>query len=123
MQPVGQQTIVEESPSSAFFEGLREHAHQPALTSLSGTLRFELTDASGASMRWLVSIRNGDVAVSRRNAKADCVLRAERALFDEVATGRVNLFAALLRGAVDVEGEVGLLVRFQRLFPGPQGAQ
>jgi hypothetical protein len=40
-----------------------------------------------ARTRWLLTIRKGDVAVSRRNAKADCVVRRDRTLFDGIASG------------------------------------
>jgi putative sterol carrier protein len=63
------------------------------------------------------------VKVSRRKAKADCVASSERALFDAVASGQANAFAAALRGEIDLEGEVALLLEFQRLFPGPPGGR
>jgi putative sterol carrier protein len=66
-----------------------------------------------------VAVDKGHLAVSRRNARADCVVRAAKDLFDEVAEGRANAMAALLRGRMGVEGDLELLVRFQRLFPGP----
>ena len=62
---------------------------------------------------------NGDVAVSRKNAKADCTVRAKKELFDRIAEGEVNAAAAVLRGALTIDGNVELLVRLQRLFPGP----
>jgi hypothetical protein len=34
-------------------------------------------------------------------------------------TGETNALAAYLRGAVEVEGDPELLLRFQRIFPGP----
>jgi hypothetical protein len=37
-----------------------------------------------------------------------------------MAAGKVNAFAAALRGAIAVEGDPRLLVLFQRLLPGPQ---
>jgi putative sterol carrier protein len=70
-------------------------------------------------VRWLITITKGDVALSHRNAKADCVVRADRALFDGIANGEANAMAAFLRGAIDVEGDRGLLLAFQRVFPGP----
>ena len=70
-----------------------------------------------------MEIDRGDLAVSHRNAKADCVIRAEKALFDRIATGEENAVAAVLRGAIDIEGNRQLLVIFQRVFPaGPESA-
>ena len=57
--------------------------------------------------------------LSHKNAKADCVVRADRALFDGIASGEANAMAAFLRGAVEIDGDRGLLLAFQRAFPGP----
>jgi putative sterol carrier protein len=101
-----------------FFEQLEGRGHEPMLEKSTGTLRFDIKDGKRTA-RWLVTIKKGDIAVSRRNAKADCVVRMDKALFDGIATGRANPMAALLRGEVNAEGDVGLLASFQRLFPGP----
>ena len=57
--------------------------------------------------------------MSHKNVKADCVVRVDKKLFDGIAAGEVNAFAALLRGTVDIEGNPELIVLFQRLFPSP----
>jgi hypothetical protein len=69
--------------------------------------------------RWSVSVDKGDVAVSQRRIKSDCTVRGRKSLFDDIAGGRENALAALLRGAIEIDGEPSLLARFQRLFPGP----
>jgi putative sterol carrier protein len=97
-----------------FFEGLGARGHEPLLERASGTIRIELTNAKRAV--WLVTIEKGDVTVARRNARADCVVRAPEKLFDGVVKGRENAMAAVLRGEVAVEGDPELLVLFQRLF-------
>jgi putative sterol carrier protein len=51
------------------------------------------------------------------------VLRADKASFDRVIAGELNLMAAVLRGEVTVEGDPRLVVRLQRLFPRPQGGR
>jgi putative sterol carrier protein len=105
-------------PTTSFFEELGKRGHEPLLAKATGTVRLELVD--GKQMhRWLVSLGKGDVTVSHKNTAADCVIRMDKALFDKVVTGRVNTLAALLRGVVTVDGDIGLLVLFQRLFPGP----
>ena len=45
-------------------------------------------------------------------------MRADRKVFDAIVSGEMNALAATLRGAVVIEGDLGLLARFQRLFPG-----
>ena len=67
-------------------------------------MRFDLEDGKETE-RWLVAVVKGDVAVSRKNAAADCVVRADKALFDGIASGEANAMAALLRGAMSVEGD------------------
>ena len=57
--------------------------------------------------------------MARGGGAADCVLRTDRKLFARMAAGKVNAFAAVLRGAVTIEGDPRLLVLFQRLLPGP----
>ena len=104
--------------TTEFFESLSGRGHEPLLGNARGTLRIELADGKKAE-RWLVSVDRGDVAVSHRNGKADCIVRADRAVFDGLARGEVNAVAAFLRGAIAVEGDSQLLVLFQRLFPSP----
>ena len=104
--------------TTLFFDELDRLGHLPALGKLEATMRFDLAH-EGKTDRWLVAIDKGDVAVSRRNARADCVLRADRSLFERLAGGQANAMAALLRGDIRVEGDPQLLVLFQRLLPGP----
>jgi putative sterol carrier protein len=104
----------------AFFE-VRRLGHNPMLVNVTATVRFDL-EREGKTDRWFVVIEKGDVSVSRRNTRADCVLRAERSLVEGLVTGRVNAMAALLRGDLVAEGDPQLLVLLQRLFPGaPRG--
>ena len=106
-------------PTAEFFERLAARGHEPLLSRANGTLRFELKDGNRAQ-RWLVAIRRGDVTVSRAGGDADMVVRADKALFDRLASGAVNPVAATLRGELGAEGDWKLLVLFQRLFPGPR---
>jgi putative sterol carrier protein len=105
--------------TTEFFQELAARGHEPALAKVTGTLRFDLRDGGERPVRWLITIRKGDVALSHRNAKADCVARLDRSLFDGIARGEANAMAAVLRGAIDVEGDRALLLAFQGLFPGP----
>lgn len=108
--------------TAEFFGELGGRGREPLLNKASGTLRFDLRDGKRVD-RWLVAVKKGDVTVSRRNVGADCVVSTDRALFDGVASGKTNAMAALLRGAMGVEGDVQLLVLFQRLFPAPPRAR
>jgi putative sterol carrier protein len=85
-------------------------------------VRFDLVDG-GSVRRWYVAVDRGAVSVSHRSAKADAIVRLDRTLFDRVVTGRSNAIAALLRGSIVAEGDLGLVLSFQRLFPGPPGGR
>jgi putative sterol carrier protein len=104
--------------TAEFFDALVERGHEPLLEKATGTVRFDLKDGKKTD-RWLVTVVKGDFAVSRQNLRADCVVTADKSLFDGIASGKTNAMAALLRGAMGVEGDVQLLVLFQRLLPGP----
>jgi predicted lipid carrier protein YhbT len=104
-------------PTSAFFDALAERGRVPLLDNAKGTARFDIVDGRKVE-RWLVTVDNGEVSVSRRNDSADCVIRADKTLFAQIASGRKNAVAAVLRGDLAVDGDWRLLVRIQRLFPG-----
>ncbi len=103
-------------PTTAFFQDLGRRGHEPLLEQATGTIRFDLVDGARTE-RWLVTLERGDVSVSRRNTRADCVVRARKALLDAIVSGDVNGFAAYLRGELTVEGQAQLLVLIQRVFP------
>jgi len=100
---------------AAFFDDLSSRGHEPSLRKLSGTLRFDLGTGK-TTERWLVTIRKGDLAVSRRNGAADSIIRAQKALFERAARGETNLFSAMLRGEVVLTGDYRLMVAVRPLF-------
>jgi putative sterol carrier protein len=105
--------------ASELFERLGAVGQMPVLKRAKGVMLFELVGGKRAE-RWRVTVDRGKVEVARGNGPADCVLRADRKLFSRIASGKVNAFAAVLRGAVTIEGDPRLLVLFQRLLPGPR---
>jgi putative sterol carrier protein len=104
--------------TAEFFDALVERGHEPLLEKATGTVRFDLKDGKNTG-RWLIAVDKGDLAVSRQNLRADCVVSADKALFDDIVSGKTNAMAAQLRGAISVEGDIQLMALFQRLFPGP----
>ena len=101
-----------------FFAELDRRGHEPLLENARGSARFDVTDGKQTD-RWLLTIEKGDLAVSRKNAAADCVVRVDRAAFERAVKGKFNLMAAALRGEFTIGGDLGLLVLLQRLFPRP----
>ena len=101
-----------------FFAELDRRGHEPLLENARGSARFDVTDGKQTD-RWLLTIEKGDLAVSRKNAAADCVVRVDRAAFERAVKGKFNLMAAVLRGEFTIGGDLGLLVLLQRLFPRP----
>ncbi|HKT04218.1 MAG TPA: SCP2 sterol-binding domain-containing protein [Rugosimonospora sp.] len=106
------------SPTEEFFNELGRRRYEPRLGRATGSVRIELVEGV-CTEHWYVEINEGEIVVSRDNAEADAVFRAERGLFDRAAAGEENLMAALLRGAVSAEGELELAVRLNALLPGP----
>lgn len=102
--------------TTQFFDDLASRGREPLLGGTRGSLRFDLADGS-RSEHWYVRIKDGDIDVSRGDAKADCVIRTDREVFDSIVGGNLNAMVAYLRGLLAGEGDVALLVRFQRLFP------
>jgi putative sterol carrier protein len=100
-----------------FFDGLTRRGHEPLLQKATGTMRFDVTD-QGKTAQWTVAVVKGDISVSRENGEVDCVLRADKQVFEGMVSGEINPMAAVLRGTVDVTGDLELIVLFQRLFPG-----
>jgi putative sterol carrier protein len=106
--------------TAEFFARLGERGREPLLKNATGTLRLELAHGKRTE-RWFVALDKGEITVSRKNAAADSVVRCTKALFDRMVTGEANAMAATLRGEIDGEGDLALVLLFQRLLPGPPG--
>jgi putative sterol carrier protein len=102
-----------------FFQELDDKGHQPLLAKVKGTVRFDLENGSGPTDHWLVAVDHGDFTITQQNTAADCMIQAERELFERLITGEENAIAATLRGALVCLGNVELLFAIQRIFPGP----
>lgn len=110
------------SATGAFFDDLARRGYEPSLANEQGRLRFELVDGL-CTQHWMVTVDDGDVAVSREEADADGVFRADLALFDRAARGEENPMTAMLRGEVSVDGNLELILQVIRLLPGPPHEQ
>jgi putative sterol carrier protein len=101
--------------TAEFFDALAARGHDPLLGKVTGTIRFDVKD-NGRTQRWRVSITKGEIDVSRSTGPADSVVTIDRETLAGVATGKLNPFAATLRGTITVEGDTELMVLFQRAF-------
>ena len=106
-------------PVTRFFDDLARREHEPLLRKATGSFRFDVVDGR-RTRRFVVQVDNGDMSVTKGGGDASCVLRADKGVFDRIMSGRMNAVAAVLRGDVEVDGDWRLLVRLQRLFPGPR---
>ena len=104
--------------TTRFFEGIGQADHASTLGRTTGSLNIEL-ERDGHIEHWRVELHRGAVTVSRAAGPADCVIRTTADLFEDLALGRANAMAATLRGELLLDGDPGMLVRFQRLFPAP----
>ncbi len=108
--------------TTEFFDDLGRRGHESLPERVTATFRFDLV-RGGRTERWLVAVTKGDVAVSRQNRKADCILHADRELFNRLVSGKENTMAAVLRGEVVLKGDPTRFVLLQRLFPGPSASR
>jgi hypothetical protein len=104
--------------STDFLEELGRRGYLPLLEEIRGTLRLDLVEGQETDS-WLVVVEDGHVRVSRGRQEADCVVYAERVLFDRIVSGEANALAALLRGLIQIEGDLRLALVVGRALPGP----
>ena len=104
--------------TAEFFDRLAGRATVPGLERTTGSVRFELTRGDPPE-HWRVAFKRGAVTVDQGADATDCVVRTDACTFEELASGRANVMATLLRGRLEADGEPELLTRFQRLFPAP----
>ncbi len=107
--------------TAGFFGALQQRGHEPLLERMDRVFRFEL-DEDGRSERWVLTVRRGDLYVTRDKRDADCVLTTSRETFDRVVRGETRPLAAWLRNDIAVEGQLYPLLMLGRLLPMPPGA-
>ncbi|MEV0270375.1 MAG: SCP2 sterol-binding domain-containing protein [Hamadaea sp.] len=115
------------NPTEAFFTELADRGQDPRLAGASGALRIDVhTDgdlAGKPSGHWLITFGDGEVAVARGKAPADCVVQITDDLLDRLVTGEANGMASVLRGAMSIQGDIELPIQLQRIFPGPPASR
>jgi putative sterol carrier protein len=109
-------------PSAEFFDGLERRGHEPRMEKIAGTVRFDL-ERDQRIEHWLLEVRHGELRMSREVVEADCVIHADRAVFDRMVTGQTKPLPAWLRNDVAVEGRLMYFLLLEKLIPGPPGAR
>ncbi|MET8086177.1 SCP2 sterol-binding domain-containing protein [Micromonospora sp. NPDC005237] len=108
------------SATSAFFERLAAACRDPRFQKVCGSVRFDI--GSGDDLeQWFLVIDHGDMQVSRSGDPATTVIRVSAQVADAMARGEVNGLAAIARGEILVDGDLGLALRIGRLFPRAAG--
>ena len=111
---------IDSAPS--FFEALAAHGQEPRLADAVGSWELDVEDAGV----WTVSVDHGALRVAEgtlgaASGKPTTRLRLREDELLRLAHGdeHENLFTALLRGALVIEGELGFAQRLQALLPVP----
>jgi putative sterol carrier protein len=100
-----------------FFADLAER-QQPLPGKPTGVMRFDLADGERTE-HWYLDIRRGGVTVSHQGPEPDCTVSTDLATFEAIVSGKMNAMAAVLRGAVGIQGRFDLLTTLQRFFAVP----
>ncbi len=109
--------------SAAELIGRLESGRHPDLPeNTSGTVRLDARE-DGRTEHWYLTIADQRIRVRQCSEDADLVLRADRAVFDRLATGQLHPAAALGRNDLTLQGDIRLFMLLRRLFPGPAGAR
>jgi putative sterol carrier protein len=98
----------------AFFEGLESRADAAKLAGIDQSYRFEI-EGEGV---WSVRIHDGTVAVTEGGTEngADATIRTSSEVFERLISGRQNPTTAYMSGKVKVDGDLGAVLKLQRLF-------
>ena len=89
--------------------------YEPLLENVTGVLRIDLSEEDRTD-RWFIAVDRGDVTASSPSGAADCTLLMDAAPFDRMTRAEVNAMAAVLRGDIGIDGDLELVVMFQRLM-------
>jgi putative sterol carrier protein len=96
-----------------FFEGLAARADAANLAGLDHSYRFEIEGEGG----WNVRIHSGTIDVTEGAADgADATIRTSSEVFERLVSGAQNPATAYMTGKVKVEGDLGAVMKLQRLF-------
>lgn len=101
--------------TESFFRWLENFKTGAAFQSARGTIRFEIS-TDDQDEEWFVGVDGGTFSVSRKKGPVDCIVRLSAGLFQRLITGNENLFSAILRNEVTVEGDMRVFTPFRWLL-------
>jgi putative sterol carrier protein len=98
----------------AFFDGLEARARSARLDGIEHSYRFEIEGEGN----WNVRIHEGTVAVTEGAAapSTDATIRTSAEVFDRIVAGKQNPATAYMTGKVKVNGDLGAVMKLQKLF-------
>ncbi|MCO1594230.1 SCP2 sterol-binding domain-containing protein [Micromonospora sp. RHAY321] len=102
--------------TSAFFERLTVAGQDPRFSKICGSVRFDIRDGDRVE-QWLLMIDHGRMRVTRSGDPAGTVITVSAPFAEAMARGEVNGLAAILRGEIQVDGDLAMALRIGRLFP------
>ena len=100
----------------ALLDALAQRSRERPVKAFTGLVRFDVVDGD-TTEHWYLECRKGVVTVALEGDEPGCVVRGDLATFEAVLGGTSNLMAAVLRGALQIDGESFLLLGLRRLFP------
>jgi len=96
-----------------FFEGLETHVDPARLDGVEQSYRFEI-EGEGT---WHVAIGDGRVTVVEDGeGPADATVRTSGEVFDRIVSGEQNPTMAYMTGKVKVDGDLGAVMKLQKIF-------
>ena len=99
----------------ALFQLLGKRDANPLLRNAEGTIEFDLSDLGSS---WQMKIDHSAVSVSEgQHERPDCVVVTDSDEFVRIVRGDDNIVAALLRGAIQLSGNVNVAMSFRRMLP------
>ncbi|RIV29825.1 glycogen debranching N-terminal domain-containing protein [Micromonospora radicis] len=104
---------------NGFFSDLTTSSVGRLPTTPTGLLRFDFVAAECETTTWFVRLDNGRASARRDGDRADCRVEMRPDAFERLLAGDDQIVAMLFRGVVSIEGELALLLLFQRLLPLP----
>ncbi|MFI5837408.1 SCP2 sterol-binding domain-containing protein [Micromonospora sp. NPDC051300] len=102
--------------TDVFFDRLSTVGYDARLGTVSGSVRIDVR-TDGGLRQWRLDIDRGHLRVTRDGGPASAVITTSERTAEAMATGGMNGLAAITRGEITVDGDLGLALRIGRLFP------